>query len=100
MYKYDTGTFRYVKSAITYINNACDKIGTLFETNIINYCYTFLYGCHIELGTSQLLVNDDIYKYRMLNGCLNWSVTLGRSDVQYASSAVGKYHISPKQVHL
>ena len=80
----------------TYTKNVCDKIETIFETNIINYGSTLIGGYHTELETSQLFFGGDISKYRMLIGCLNWSVTLCSFDVHYADSTIGRYQIAPK----
>ena len=36
----------------------------------------------------------------MLIGSLNWAVTLGRFDVHYAVSTMGRYQIAPREGHL
>lgn len=90
IYNYDTREFHHIKSTRIYNNNVRDKIETLFENNIINYWSPLIDGYNIELDTYQLLFGYYIYKYRMIIGLLNWSVTLGRLYVKYSSSDMGR----------
>ena len=57
-------------------------------------------GYHPELDKSDLLVGDEISKYRMLVGSANWTVTLGRFDVHYGVSTLGRYSFAPREGHL
>ena len=57
-------------------------------------------GYHNDLDTSQLIVGDEISKYRMIIGFLNWDATLGRFEAYYVAYTMLRYHISPKQGHL
>ena len=82
------------------IKNICDKIETLFETNIINYGQPLINGCHPELDTSQLLVGGYIFKYWMIVVCINWNFALFMFNVHYEDSIIGRYHIAPKHGHL
>ena len=54
-------------------------------------------GYNTELDTSQLLVDDEIYKYSMIIGCLNWYVTLDSYDVHYETSTILRYQIAKKR---
>ena len=56
-------------------------------------------GYHPDLDKSNLLVVDEISKYRMLVGCANWAVTLGQFDVHYAVSTMGRYNAAPREGH-
>ncbi len=53
-----------------------------------------------ELENSPLLDVSEVAKYQMLIGCLNWIITLGRFDVQYATSTLSRYSTCPKEGHL
>ena len=54
----------------------------------------------LSLMTHQLLVGDEVSKYRMLIGSMNWAVTLGRFDVYYAAATMARYSIAPREGHL
>jgi hypothetical protein len=72
-----------VLSAKTYILNVCDKIERLFELKLRNYHSPLEGGYHPELDESEFLTGDDISRYRMLTGSLNWAVTIGRVDMMF-----------------
>jgi len=57
-------------------------------------------GYHPELDTSDLVCDEDISKYRMLTGSLNWAVTLGRFDVMFAAVTMARYSIAPREGHM
>ena len=42
-------------------------------------------GEHPEIDDSGFLNIDEHYKYRMLIGCGQWAIALGRFDVMFAS---------------
>ena len=90
--------------ARTYIRNICEKIETLFRdtevSHLKNYGSPLLEGYHPELDASSCLGDDMAKKYRMLVGCLNWVVTLGRFDVHYAASTMARYSAMPREGHL
>jgi hypothetical protein len=57
-------------------------------------------GDHPEADESDLLYGDDIALYRMLIGCGQWAVVLGRFDVQYAVNTMARYMVAPRTGHL
>jgi hypothetical protein len=57
-------------------------------------------GYHPEIDTSDLLVGDDISRYRMLIGSGNWAVTLGRFDIHFSISTMGRYSAAPREGHM
>ena len=57
-------------------------------------------GYHPELDESELLDEEGISGYRMLIGSMNWAVTLGRVDIMFAATTLGRYSCAPKEGHL
>ena len=55
---------------------------------------------HPEMDDSNFLVGDDVTKYRMMVGSLNWLVTLGRYDIHYAVSTLARHMMIPRQGHM
>ena len=78
----------------------CEKIEKLYETSLKNYGLLLKGGYHPELDKSDLLVGDEISWYQMLVRSANWTVTLGRFDVHYATSILGRYNFAPQEGHL
>ena len=87
-------------SAKTYIVNVCEKIERIFDTKLRNHHSPLEGGYHPELDTSTLVSDEDISKYRMLIGSLNWAVTLGRFDVMFAAVTMARYSIVPREGHM
>ena len=57
-------------------------------------------GDHPELDNSQLLDEDGIAKYQSLIGSLQWSISLGRFDVQTAVMSMSSFRAAPRIGHL
>ena len=55
---------------------------------------------HPELDTSALLDPINASKYRALIGSANWLVTLGRFDIQFATNALARFSMAPREGHL
>ena len=53
-----------------------------------------------EIDETSLLVGDEIGRYRMLVGSLQWAVTLCRFDVAYATNTLARYTSMPREGHL
>jgi len=87
-------------SAKTYIKRVCEKIERLMEWRLRHVVNPMDPKYYPELDTSDFLVGDDISKYRMLVGSLNWLVTLGRYDIQYTSASLARYMMAPRQGHM
>ena len=68
-------------SSKTYITRICDKIETLMEWKLKGFMNPLDPNYHAEIDDSDFLVGDDISKYRMMVGSLNWLVTLGRYNL-------------------
>ena len=98
--KANDGTRKTTISAKTYIKNICDKIEKLLHITLRNYHSPLEGGYHPELDDTEFLEGDDITKYRMMVGSLNWAVTLGRFDIMFAATTMARYNHLPRVGHL
>ena len=57
-------------------------------------------GDHPEEDDSEILGDTDHQKYQMLMGILNWVVCVGRMDVAFAGSSLGRFSACPRKGHL
>eukprot|EP00957_Ditylum_brightwellii_P155486 11835432-Ditylum_brightwellii.AAC.1 len=55
---------------------------------------------HAKIDDSDFLTCDDISKYRMMAGSLNWLVTLGCYGIHYTVCTLGQHMMIPRQGHL
>ena len=55
---------------------------------------------HPETDDSPLLNDDDAAKFRSIIGSLNWLITLGRFDVHYATNALSRFGMAPREGHM
>ena len=94
------GHKKTILSAKTYIKNICKKIEKTMECQLKNYHSPLEGGYHPELDQSEPLSTSQIPKYRMLVGCANWAVTLGRYDIMYAVVTMARYNHLPREGHL
>ena len=99
-YKGPNGHMGITTSAKTYIKCVCEKIEPLMGWKLRNYGSPMEQEYHPKLDESALLDLDDISKYRMMVGSLNWMVTLGRFDVYYATQTLARYNMAPRQGHM
>ena len=87
-------------SARTYINNIIPKFEKLVGREFKSVKTPMAENCHPELDDSPLLTSNDAALYRSITGSLNWIVTLGRFDIQYATSAMSRFNSCPREKHL
>ena len=80
-------------------NFIIDNIKNIFETTVKNCGLPLERVYHIELDTYDLLIGDEVTMYRMIIGCANWRVTLGRFDVDFYVSTMDRYNAAPSKVH-
>ena len=78
----------------------CDKIEKLYEVSLRNYGSPLEGGYHPEVDRTDLLVGDEISRLRLLIDCYNWTVTLGRCDVNFAVSMMGRFNAAPRKGHV
>jgi hypothetical protein len=57
-------------------------------------------GYHPEIDDSPLCTEEDSVKYRSIIGCCIWIIVLGRFDIDYATSAMSRFNMSPREGHL
>jgi hypothetical protein len=89
-----------VTSARTYIEKVCDKVEKLMEWRLRNYGSPSEPKYHPELDESPFL-NDDLHaRYRMMVGCMNWMVTIGRWDLFYTAQTLARYCQAPREGHM
>ena len=87
-------------SARTYITNVCSKIERLLGLKLKNYGSPMLSNDHPELDDTSQLYDNDQALYQMLLGSLQWAVTLGRFDIQYATNTLARYGVMPREGHF
>jgi hypothetical protein len=57
-------------------------------------------GYHPEIDDSHLCTEDDSVKYRSIVGCCIWIIVLGRFDIAYATSAMSRFNMLPREGHI
>jgi hypothetical protein len=57
-------------------------------------------GYHPEVDDSPLCTKDDSAKCRSIIGCCIWIIVLGRFDIAYATSAMSRFNMLPREGHL
>jgi hypothetical protein len=59
-------------------------------------------GYNPEIDDSPLCTEDDSVKYRSIIGCCIciWIIVLGRFDIAYATSAMSRFNMLPREGHL
>ena len=84
IYKRPTGLETYIFGAKTYTTNVCQRIETLLGEVLKPQETPMLAGDHPELEDTQLLNADEHSIYRMIIGCAQRAITLGRLDIMIA----------------
>jgi hypothetical protein len=90
----------YALGSHTYLGNVIPKLEKLVNKTIGTYSSPMLTDYHPELDESEFLSQEDASKYRSFIGSLNWAITLGRFDIQYAASTLARYNMAPREGHL
>ena len=87
-------------SAATYIKNSTEKIESMMECALPNSPTPMAESYHPELDDSPIVNHELASKFRTMIGCANWIITLGRFDVQYATSMMSRFSMAPREGHL
>ena len=87
-------------SAKTYIKNVIPKFELLFGETFHPVKTPMAEDYHPEIDDSPLLNDMDIAKFRSIIGSANWIITLGRFDINYATSALSRFNMAPREGHL
>ena len=78
----------------------CERIERLLDSTLKGYETPMATGDHPETDDSGLLNSDEHSKYRMLIGCGQWAITLGRFDVMFAVQTMARFTASPREGHF
>jgi hypothetical protein len=57
-------------------------------------------GYHPKIDNSPPCTEDSTAKYRSIIGCCIWIIVLGRFDNAYATSAMSRFNMLPREEHL
>ena len=95
----------WILSSQTYADNMIDKFELLMADGRPQYCFKEYKTpmdkeYHPELDESPLLNAELHSRYRSMVGSLNWLITIGRFDVQFAVTALARYSHAPRAGHL
>jgi hypothetical protein len=87
-------------SAKIYIQNLIPKFEGLFGKEFEPIKTPISEGYHPKIDDSPLFTKDDSAKYRSIIGCYIWIIVLGRFDIAYATSAMSRFNMTPREGHL
>jgi hypothetical protein len=87
-------------SAKSNIHNVIPKLEGLFGKEFKPIKTPMSEGYHPEVDDSPLCTKDDSAKYRSIIGCCMWIIVLGRFDIAYATSAMSRFNMLPREGHL
>jgi Reverse transcriptase (RNA-dependent DNA polymerase) len=87
-------------SAKTYIQNVIPKFESLFGKELKPVKTPMSEGYHPEVDNTPLCTDEDSAKYRSIIGCCIWIIVLGRFDIAYATSAMSRFNMAPREGHL
>ena len=95
----------WILSSQTYATNMLAKFEALMGEGRPQYCFKEYKTpmdkeYHPELDDSPLLNAEMHTRYRSMIGSLNWLITIGRFDVQFAVTALARYSHAPRSGHL
>ncbi len=69
------------------------------EVKLKNFGSPMEVGDHPETDESDFLPSVEIPIYQMLIGCAQWAIALGRFDIQYATNALARFSMIPREGH-
>jgi hypothetical protein len=84
----------------TYIQNVIPKFEGLFGKEFNPIKTPMSEGYHHEVDDSPLCTEYDSAKYRSIIGCCIWIIFLDRLDIAYATSAMSRFNMLPREGHL
>jgi hypothetical protein len=83
-----------------YIQNVISKFEGLFGKEFKPIKTPMREEYYREVDDSPLCTEDDSAKYRSIIDCCIWIIVLGRFDIAYATSAMSRFNMLPKEGHL
>ena len=95
----------WIITAKTYTKNVISKFEELMGEGKSTYTFAEYKtpmdkDYHPELDDSPLLNAEFHSRYRSMVGSLNWTITIGRFDIQYAVTTLARYSHAPREGHL
>ena len=96
IHKTQEGMTTFTFCAKTYLSNVCEKIEKLLNVVLKHFETPMAFSDHPETDDTGFLNNDEHSKYRMLIGCGQWSITLGRLDVHFAIQNMARFSAAPR----
>jgi hypothetical protein len=87
-------------SAKTYVKNVVSKFEKIFECEFKEAKSPMEASYHPESDATDLCGPKDASLYRGLIGSANWMITLGRFDIHYATGALARFSMAPRQGHI
>jgi hypothetical protein len=92
--------FGLALSSKTYIQNVIPKFEGLFGKEFKPIKTPMSEGYHPGIDDSPLCTEDDSVKYRSIVGYYIWMIVLGGFNIAYATSAMIRFNILPREGHL
>jgi hypothetical protein len=87
-------------SAQTYVKNVVTKFEGIFGGEFKEHKSPMEQSYHPESDTTDLCTPQEASIYRGLIGSANWMITLGRFDIHYATGALARFSMAPRQGHV
>jgi hypothetical protein len=84
-------------SAKTYIQDVIPKFEGHFGKEFKSTKTPMSEGYNPEIDDSPLCTGDDSAKYGSIIGCCIWIIVLGRFDIAYATSAMSRFNMLPRE---
>ena len=95
----------WIIASKTYTRNVITKFEELMSDGKSNYAFAEYKtpmdsNYHPELDDSPILDAEQHSRFRSMVGSLNWIITIGRFDIQFAVTTLARYSQAPRQGHL
>jgi hypothetical protein len=87
-------------SARMYIQNVIPKFENLLGRTLKFIKTPMSEGYHPGIDDTPLCTKEDSAKYRSIIGCCIWIIVLGRFEIAYATSAMSRFNMAPREGHL
>ena len=86
-------------NASTYVSGIIPKLEKLMGETFAKYSSPMSESYHPELDDTDFVDNENGSKCRSI-GSLNWTITHGRFDIQYATSKMARFNCAPRKGHM
>jgi hypothetical protein len=83
------------------IHSKCHaKVQRTFWKGVEAYKTPMSEGYHPEVDGTPFCTREDSARYRSIIGCCICIIVLGRFDIAFATSAMSRFNMAPREVHL